>query len=147
MCARGVSEVLQCLEITMFRMPCLPRNTPEEAPAGPAPTTSTSVSIVAPMTTSTSSPDASIGAPTGPVNTMLYVRIVFNHRPAHIISLNASAGQFPIGRKTFWLAGRLMRSFVTIYRKTQDSAYRRLHEHPGGPTEGIRVNFLGQNDA
>ena len=34
-----------------------------------------------------------------------------------------------------------MRSFDTIYRKTQDSAYRRLHEHPGGPTEGIRVNL------
>src|SRR5260370_39781164 len=76
MCARGVSEVQRCLEITMFRMPCLPRNTAEEAPAGPAPTTSTSVSIVAPMTVSVSSSDASIGVQIGPVNTMLYDCIV-----------------------------------------------------------------------
>lgn len=70
------------------------------------------------------------------------------HSPTHIISLNAGAGQFPTGGKTFWLTARLMRSFNAIYRKAQDAAYGRLHESAAaGRLKGFALIYLGQNDA
>lgn len=70
------------------------------------------------------------------------------HNPTHIISLNAGPGQFPVGGKTFWFTGRLMRSFDAIYRKAQDAAYRRLHEYASsGQLKGFALVYLGQNDA
>jgi NTE family protein len=70
------------------------------------------------------------------------------YSPTHIISLNAGAGQFPIGSKTFWFTARLMRSFEAIYRKGQDAAYRRLHEYTSsGQLKGFALIYLGQNDA
>jgi len=70
------------------------------------------------------------------------------HNPTHIISLNAGPGQFPVGGKTIWFTGRLMRSFDSIYRKAQDAAYRRLHEYAStGKLKGFALIYLGQNDA
>jgi NTE family protein len=65
----------------------------------------------------------------------------------HIISLNAGAGQFPIGGVTFWLTSRLMRSFNAIYRKAQDATYQRLHSYvESGSLDGFAMIYLGQND-
>jgi NTE family protein len=70
------------------------------------------------------------------------------HSPTHIISLNAGPGQFPMGGKAFWFAGRLVRSFDAIYRKAQDAAYRRLHDfYSSGQIKGFALIYLGQNDA
>ena len=70
------------------------------------------------------------------------------HNPTHIISLNAGPGQFPIGGKTVWFTGRLMRSFDAVYRKAQDAAYRRLHGYAAsGELKGFVLIYLGQNDA
>lgn len=70
------------------------------------------------------------------------------HKPTHIISLNAGPGQFPMGSKAYWLAGRLLRSFDAIYRKVQDAAYRRLHDlASSGQIKGFALIYLGQNDA
>ena len=70
------------------------------------------------------------------------------HSPTHIICLNAGPGQFPVGGKTFWFTGRLMRSFDAIYRKAQDAAYRRLHGYASsGELKGFALIYLGQNDA
>lgn len=70
------------------------------------------------------------------------------HKPTHIISLSAGPGQFPIGGKAVWLAGRLTRLFDAIHRKSQDAAYRRLHEYAAsGALKGFALIYLGQNDA
>jgi NTE family protein len=70
------------------------------------------------------------------------------HNPTHIISLNAGPGQFPIGGKTVWFTGRLMRSFDAVFRKAQDAAYRRLHGYAAsGQLKGFALIYLGQKDA
>jgi len=70
------------------------------------------------------------------------------HNPTHIISLNAGPGQFPMGGKTFWFTGRLMRSFDAVYRKAQDAAYSRLHSYTAsGELKGFALIYLGQDDA
>lgn len=66
----------------------------------------------------------------------------------HIISLNAGAGQFPVGPTTFWWGGRTIRAFETIYRRSQDASYGRLHSLAvSGAIEGFAMIYLGQQDS
>lgn len=70
------------------------------------------------------------------------------HHPTHIISLSAGPGQFPIGGKTVWFTGRLARAFDAVHRKSQDAAFRRLHDYAAsGALKGFALIYLGQNDA
>jgi NTE family protein len=66
----------------------------------------------------------------------------------HLICLNASAGQLDGLDKPMWWAGRVMRSFETVHRKAQDSAYGRLHRYlETGELSGFVMVYLGQDDA
>jgi NTE family protein len=70
------------------------------------------------------------------------------YEPTHIICLNASAGQLDGADKPMWWSARVKRSFQTVHRKAQDSAYGRLHRYlESGELDGFVMVYLGQDDA
>lgn len=65
----------------------------------------------------------------------------------HIISLNAGPGQLEGGDRPFWWSGRVIKSFETVHRKSQDHVYSRLHRHvETGALSGFGMVYLGQQD-
>jgi NTE family protein len=69
------------------------------------------------------------------------------HQPTHIICLNASAGQLDGADMPMWWPARVRRSFQTVHRKAQDSAYGRLHRYiESGELDGFAMVYLGQDD-
>ncbi len=69
------------------------------------------------------------------------------YEPTHLICLNASAGQLDGADKPLWWPARVKRSFQTVHRKAQDSAYSRLHRYiESGELAGFVMVYLGQDD-
>ncbi len=70
------------------------------------------------------------------------------HKPDYIICLNASAGQLEGTDSPTWWPARVARSFETVHRKAQDSAYGRLHRYiETGELAGFVMIYLGQDDS
>lgn len=70
------------------------------------------------------------------------------YEATHLICLNASAGQFDGADMPMWWPARVRRSFQTVHRKAQDSAYGRLHRYiESGELMGFVMAYLGQDDA
>jgi NTE family protein len=69
------------------------------------------------------------------------------HKPDYIICLNASAGQLEGSDSPTWWPARVKRSFQTVHRKAQDSAYGRLHRYiESDELKGFVMVYLGQDD-
>jgi NTE family protein len=70
------------------------------------------------------------------------------YEPTHLICLNASAGQLDGTDRPMWWPSRVKRSFQTVHRKAQDSAYGRLHRYiESGELDAFVMVYLGQDDA
>jgi NTE family protein len=69
------------------------------------------------------------------------------YKPDYIICLNASVGQLEGADSPTWWPARVKRSFQTVQRKAQDSAYGRLHRYmESGELKGFVMVYLGQDD-
>jgi NTE family protein len=69
------------------------------------------------------------------------------HKPDYIICLNASVGQLEGADSPTWWSARVKRSFQTVHRRAQDSAYGRLHRYiESGELKGFTMVYLGQDD-
>ena len=69
------------------------------------------------------------------------------HKPEYIICLNASSGQLDGVDSPMWWTARVKRSFATVHRKAQESAYARLHRYiETGELKGFVMVYLGQDD-
>jgi NTE family protein len=69
------------------------------------------------------------------------------YKPDYIICLNASTGQMEGTDSPRWWPARVKRSFQTVHRKAQDSAYRRLHRYiESAELAGFVMVYLGQDD-
>lgn len=69
------------------------------------------------------------------------------HKPDYIICLNASVGQLEGSDSPTWWPARVKRSFQTVHRKAQDSAYGRLHRYvESDELKGFVMVYLGQDD-
>jgi len=65
----------------------------------------------------------------------------------HLISLNAGPGQLEAVGRPFWWGGRVTKAFETVYRKSQDHVYSRLHQYvEAGQLDGFGMVYLGQQD-
>ena len=67
--------------------------------------------------------------------------------PDFIICCDASTGVFDDDSYPMYWPSRMTRSFLTVFRKVQDSTRKRLHELAGaGEIDGFALCYLGQQD-
>ena len=67
--------------------------------------------------------------------------------PDYVICCDASAGLFDDDSYPVYWPRRMSRSFLTVFRKVQDSTRKRLHELADrGGIEGFALCYLGQQD-
>ena len=67
--------------------------------------------------------------------------------PDYIICCDAGTGIFDDDRYPVYWPNRMYRSFLTVFRKVQDSTRKRLHEFADrGEIEGFVLCYLGQQD-
>jgi len=65
----------------------------------------------------------------------------------YIISCNAGPGLFNENNFPYWWPSRMKRSFESVFRKAQDSIYKRLHDYnETGAIKGFILSYLGQQD-
>lgn len=66
----------------------------------------------------------------------------------YIICCNAGQGLFSDHVHPYWLLSQMKRSFESIFRKTQDQGYQRLHNYVvSGALKGFILPYLGQKDS
>ena len=69
------------------------------------------------------------------------------HPVDYIISADAGHGLLDANRYPIWWAGRMKRSFESVYRKVQDTGKGLIYRHGElGNLTGFVLPFLGQND-
>ena len=67
--------------------------------------------------------------------------------PQYIICCDAGVGLFSDHVHPYWWGPRMVRSFDSIFRKTQNAAYERLHRYrSAGKLKGFVLSYLGQQD-
>ena len=70
------------------------------------------------------------------------------HPVDYIISADAGHGLMDTNRYPIWWAGRMKRSFESVYRKVQDTGKGLIYRHGElGNLKGFVLPFLGQNDS
>lgn len=66
----------------------------------------------------------------------------------YVISCDAGQGIYDDDVYPFYWAGRMIRSFESVYRKATDSMRSRMYEHVNSERlKGFVLSYLGQNDA
>lgn len=69
------------------------------------------------------------------------------HPVDYVVSADAGQGVMDANRYPLWWAGRMKRSFESVYRKVQDSGKGLIYRHGDlGKLQGFILPFLGQND-
>ena len=67
--------------------------------------------------------------------------------PAYLICCDAGAGLLAGDSYPVWWPGRMVQSFLAIFRKVQDATKGRLHQlEESGNIAGFVLSYLGQND-